>query len=146
IQVMFSPRVFHLLIKYMDSVDEAVSLRFNRKRPHQETHLTSLLCDLLDDETSGDEKLSYSREELRHDLRSNDEAVQMSIRVETHEYTSDLERWITQSDVGLVVNFRDFITPDYSHSTAWLLQAKRLEPHLHAKVMYSERSRFGGVD
>lgn len=143
---MISPRTIHLLIRHFDSIDAAVSKRMVRKRPWLETALTSFLCDLLDEEVQSEEKLDYPLETLNHDLAQGDGATHVSFLIETHEYGPDVERWITQSDLGLVINYRDYMLPEDSWSVAWLLQAKRLTPNPGDFRTYTESSRFGGMD
>jgi len=144
---MISPRAFRLLIQHLDCIDEAVSRRMHRKRPWLEPALTSLLCDLLDEETQHEEPLEYPLDQLNRDLAGGDEALSVKFCIETHEYPPALERWVTQSDIGLIINLRDYIDPRQSCSTAWLLQAKRASPmYSSGDKRYAEYSRFGSRD
>ncbi len=143
---MLSPTAFELLIKYFDGVDSAVARRLSRKRPWLETALTSLLCDLLDDETQEDEPLDYTLGALNTELRALDGLVEVHVRLETHEYPPAVERWVTQSDLGFVLEFNDLLLPDESWTASWLLQAKRLYPQSRNPLRYSESSSFDGVD
>jgi hypothetical protein len=143
---LLSPKTIHLIIKHLDCIDESLAKRMIRKRPHGETSLTSRLCDLLDEDTQAEEHLAYPLEQLNHDLSQTDELTSVSYEVETHEYTPDVEGWLTQSDLGFVLNYRDYLLPEESWSAAWLLQAKRLTPNLHHSPLYTEASRFSAVD
>ena len=109
---MINPKALHFIIKYFDAVDAAVSARTIRKRPWSETSLTSLLCDLLDEETRGYEQLAYTLADLNKDLQELDGLIQVSLNIETHEYPPSIERFVTQSDLGFIVDFRDYFLPD----------------------------------
>lgn len=143
---MLSPKTVHLIIKHFDCIDESVATRMIRKRPHAETALTSRLCDLLDEDTQADEHLAYSLEHLNRDLSQGDGLARLSCQVETHEYTPDIEGWVTQSDLGFIINYHDYLLPEESWSAAWLPQAKRLTPNLHSSSLYTEASKFSAVD
>ena len=69
---MLSPIAFDLIIKYFDAVDRAVAARLSRKRPWSEPALTSLLCDLLDEETQEGQNLSYTLRQLNDELNAFD--------------------------------------------------------------------------
>lgn len=57
-----------------------------------------------------------------------DEPISIRLKVETHQYPKHLERWVTQSDLGLVVNYQNQFAPEFSLRRSWLLQAKRVFP------------------
>jgi hypothetical protein len=143
---MISLPHFTALVRYLDCVDQAISRKFVRKRPYTEPHLTSLLCDLLDDSVPREEILDFSREDLENELRNTRDSVGVTFEIDTHEYTPELERWVTQADIGLVIRLLDFLTPSMSWSQAYLLQAKRLQPNLRSAPVFSENSRFGAND
>lgn len=143
---MISPKAIQLIIKHFDSIDEAVARRLTRRRPWGEPALTSLLCDLLDSKTQEEEKLRYSLVELNRDLMEMDGLLSISFTIDTHEYDSKMERWVTQADLGLIIKFEDEIIPSDSWTTAWLLQAKRLYPSKKNPIEYSEVSRFPAKD
>lgn len=143
---MISPKAIDLIIRHFDAVDEAVSRRVTRKRPWGEPALTSLLYDLLDDETQKEEKLRYSLVALNNDLATIDGLLRFSFSVDTHEYSSAWERWVTQADLGFVIRFEDRMLPEQSWSTGWLLQAKRLYPRRRAPAVFDEGCRFSAVD
>ena len=142
---MLSPIAFDLIIKHFDAIDRVVAARLSRKRPWSEPALTSLLCDLLDEETQEDQNLSYTLRQLNEELNSFD-GLEMNATLETHEYPPHIEGWVTQSDLGFVVSFNNLMLPDDSWTASWLLQAKRLYPTSKDPVQYDETSRFGGMD
>ena len=125
---MLSPRAIRLVLRLFDSIDQAVTTRLVRKRPWTEEALTGLLCDLLDAETQEDERLEYSLVTMHKDFVRFDEPISIRLKVETHQYPKHLERWVTQSDLGLVVNYQNQFAPEFSLRRSWLLQAKRVFP------------------
>ncbi len=140
---MISPKAANFIIRYFDAIDKAVSKRLVRKRPWFETALTSLLCDLLDGETQDEQNLEYSLEELNKDLNEIDGLLNISFAIDTHEYNQNVERYITQSDIGFILNFEDYLLPEESWSAAYLLQAKRLFPdQSEHPITYNENCRF----
>ena len=136
----------HLILRHFDCIDALVSSRLMRKRPWLEPALTQLLCDLLDGEGQSDHALEYTLESLNRDMADSGGMVDASYTIETHEYDPRVENLVTQSDIGLVLNYRDFYSPKDSWSRAWLLQAKRLEPDSRFPFLYSERSRVASMD
>jgi hypothetical protein len=143
---MISLRQIHLLIRYLDAIDQAVARKLNRTRPYLETHLTSVLVDLLDDAVPEEEVLVYPRHQFREEFSAGGEAVTARLKVDTHEYTPDQENHVTQSDIGLVIRFNDHIMEEETWTMAWLLQAKRLSPRLNKIPMFTEASAFAGID
>ncbi|BAZ29631.1 hypothetical protein NIES4074_20780 [Cylindrospermum sp. NIES-4074] len=141
---MISLKAAHLIIHYFDSIDKVVSKRLVRKRPWFETALTSLLCDLLDQEEQDEYKLEYSFAKLKEDLTALDPYLNASFTIETHEYSSKVENLVTQSDIGIIINFKAYCLPEESWSVAWLLQAKRLSPNRKISIpfRYNEKNRF----
>ena len=139
---MISPKAVDFIIKHFDAIDKVVSKRLNRKRPWSEPSLTSLLCDLMDHDTQDEEKIEYSIDTLNKDLEEFDGLLDVSFIIETHEYSPKVERWITQSDLGLIINFEDHLLPKDSWSISWLLQAKKVFPDKKNPVEYSESSKF----
>ncbi len=123
---VLSARSAPLLVKYLDSVDRVVSARVTRKRPWLEVALTSLLCDVLDDDTSGEYPLEYTLEDLRAAVREAEPLLDIGLTIETHEYSPAVERWVTQADLGIVIRYQDGFDTSRSYEAAWLLQAKRL--------------------
>lgn len=142
---MIPPRAASLLIDHLDSVDAAVGKRLVRKRPWNEVSLTSFLCDLLDETTQEEENLSFPLTRLNEELAGGEGVLDVNFEIETHEYGPEVERHVTQSDLGLVISYEDLITGDRA-STDWLLQAKRLAPFTGSPRQWSPQSRFGGRD
>ncbi|TAF07970.1 MAG: hypothetical protein EAZ77_08045 [Nostocales cyanobacterium] len=140
---MISRKAANFIIRHLDAIDKAVSKRLMRKRPWFETALTSLLCDLLDGETQDEQNLEYSLEKLNKDLNEIDGLLDISFAIDTHEYNQNVEHYITQSDIGFILNFEDHLLQEESWSAAYLLQAKRLSPFKpEHPIRYNEKSGF----
>ena len=139
---MISPKAFELIIRHLDAIDRVVSKRVARKRPWSELALTALLCDLIDDDTQEDIVVEYSASQLNQDLSHLDGLLTWTTEVETVQYPTAYERWVNQSDLGLVVTFKDELFPSNSWTRAFLLQAKRLYPTPPPATAFDEASRF----
>ena len=139
---MISPRAFELVICHLDAIDKAVSKRVARRRPWNELALTALLCDLLDDDSQEDIVVQYSVSQLNQDLSELDGLLTWTAEVETIQYPTEYERWVNQSDLGLVVTFRDELLPTNCWTKAFLLQAKRLYLTQPDANKFDEASRF----
>lgn len=140
---MLSPRAIRILLRHFDEIDRIVSAKLMRKRPWAEEALTSALCDLLDAETQAEEGLKYTLEMVHDDLGKSDEPIAISLRIDTHQYPKDIERWVTQADLGLIVTYEDQWLPEL-RTDAWLLQAKRLFPQPSGE--YGPSSSFSSFD
>jgi len=143
---MITPKAFRHIIEHFDEIDKIVSSRCARKRPWSEVSLTSLLCDLFDEETQEDEKLSYTFKNLQEDLNKEDSLFGIHLSLETIEFNPAYERYISQSDIGLNLIFENTIEPQYSWSRPYLLQAKRLFQKSLNPLSYSEASSFTSID
>lgn len=143
---MITPNAFRHIIHHFDEIDKIVSARTMRKRPWLEVALTSLLCDLLDEQTQDDEKLSYTIKQLQEDLMQEDSLFNIHLSLETIEFNSTYERYISQSDIGLNLIYENNIEPQYSWRRPYLLQAKRLSPKKVNPLLYTEGSSFISVD
>jgi hypothetical protein len=143
---MITPKAFRLIIKHFDEIDRIVSLRMVRKRPWLEVALTSLLCDLMDEQTQEDEKLNYPIIKLQEDLNKEDLLFGFHLSLETIEFNANYERYISQSDIGLNFIFENKIEPQYSWNRPYLLQAKRLSPKRINSLLYTESSSFTSFD
>lgn len=139
---MISPKAFELIVRHLDAIDRVVSERVVRKPPWAETSLTSLLCDLLDDDTQEDLVLHYSVSKLNHDLSQLDGLLAWTAEIETVQYPPAYERWVNQSDLGLVITYNDELLPSNCWTKAFLLQAKRLYPRRPSATSFDEASRF----
>jgi hypothetical protein len=140
---MISLRAIQLLLNYFDGIDKALSARMTRKRPWPEEALTAALCDLMDSETQEEEGIHYSLDNLLTDLSRTDEPLGIGIKIETHQYPKQLERYVTQSDIGMIVRYENQFDSGASSTSYWLLQAKRLFPDSKSfPVTYTLKSVF----
>lgn len=143
---MLSPRSLPLIVRHFDCIDRVVATRLLRKRPWSEPGLTSLLCDLLDAETQDEVNLPYPLARLHADLMTAEPFLTIDASIEAHEYGPDMERWVTQADIGLILTYNDHLVPEESWQVSWLLQAKRLYSDGHDLPVYTEASRFKATD
>lgn len=144
---MLSPRAIRLFLKYFDSIDEVLSRRLIRKRAWDEEALTFLLTELLDEDAQADHTLAYPHDALVNDLSLSDEPLSISVQLETHSYPKPMERYVTQSDVGLILSYEDQFNHDMSFRRGWLLQAKRLFPTRRKyEHGFTENSKFDSHD
>ena len=143
---MITPKAFGQITGHFDEIDKVVSARSIRKRPWPEVALTSLLCDLLDEETQEEENLNYTFKKLQEDLRTDDGLFGLHLSLETIEFNSTYERYVSQSDIGLNLVYENRIEPQNSWSRPFLLQAKRLSPKQLNPLRYCESSSFTSVD
>ncbi|MBQ0906348.1 hypothetical protein [Micromonospora sp. U21] len=133
------------LLRFLDGIDSSVARKLMRKVPWDESAITRELCDLLDEDYSEEYSLSYSLEQLRRDLGLAMPLVSVDFTIETHQYSAQVENWVTQSDIGMVLKYQDRFVPTESWTSSLLLQAKRLFPQARG-VHYSEASRFDSFD
>jgi len=143
---MISPKATHLLIKYFDSIDKLFSKYMNRKRPWDEEALTTVLCDLLEDEYQLEENISYSKKDLYNDFSKFDEPIAIYTRIETHKYTKYVENRITHADIGIIINYQNQFEKNESFKRCWLLQSKRLFHSKKSNFSYTTESRFESFD
>jgi hypothetical protein len=125
---MISLRAIQLLLKYFDGIDQALSARLSRKHPWPEEALTAVFCDLMDGETQEEEGVSYGLSSLYSDFAKADDPLSVNIRIDTHQYSKQIEHHVTQSDVGIVVRYENQFDSSASSTRYWLFQAKRLFP------------------
>lgn len=131
------------LLQYFDSIDRHCTAGLMNKRPHTETTITQNLCTLLDQEEQQQAALIYSFENLSKDLLEVAGGIQVQIR--THEYNSSVENRVTQSDLGLILNYVSYYEPSLCWTESWLFQAKSLKPSSNNPVEYLAKSRFDSV-
>ncbi len=143
---MITPNAFRLILKHFDEVDKVVSSKTVSKRPWLEVALTSLLCDMMDNDTQTDVKIDYTIKQLQEDLEKEDNLFGISLSIETIEYSPTYERYISQSDVGMKIIYDNKIEPKFSWIKPYLFQAKRLIPTSVNPLYYSETSRFSSVN
>lgn len=125
---MLPPQALRPLLRYFTAIDTALAERFNRTVPFDEPGLTSLLCDLMDDEHQRGYKLDRDADWVRRKLASAVPLTRVEISIETHQYPKTVENQVTQSDLGIVLQFRDDMNPERGWTRAHLLQAKRVFP------------------
>lgn len=128
------------LIKYLDAIDEHCTAGLLHKKPHIETTITQNLCSLLDQEEQQQATLKYSFESLHKDLSQVAGGLQVAIG--THEYNSAIENRVTQSDLGLIINYINYYNPNLCWTESWLFQAKSLKPSSSNPVNYTAESKF----
>lgn len=129
------------LLRYFDAVDDIVSQGLVTVKAHQEIGLTSDLCSLMDEREQGRYAIRHDLGWLRRQLTERIGDVDVEVDIDTIEYPQKLENLVTQSDLGLVVEFDDYTLPSRSWTAAALLQAKRLTAPIGTG--YSASSSFG---
>lgn len=139
---MFGPQHLTHVIAYFDGVDGALSQRMLRKHPPDEPALTNELCALLDAETQRIEgRPAYGADQLNSHLAAAGDGLDIEVTLDTYPHNSAMERHVSQSDFGLVLDYENRVLPEESWSTAYLVQAKRAfrDP---GSGKYDEKSRF----
>ncbi|QLE49884.1 hypothetical protein FD724_18515 [Nostoc sp. C057] len=114
--------------KYFKGIDSLLAKRFLFGFLPNEEHITSILCELLDERGSQLHQLPYSLLDLNNDLKKNGGLLHADVSISTTDYNKRQEHDLTQSDIGIVVEYRDNIEPNNSFSNGILLQAKKLFP------------------
>ena len=143
---MFGPQHVKHIIAYFDGIDHELSRRMIRKNPPDEPALTNELCALLDAETQNTEKLlDYSLEQLNADLAACGDGLDLEIKIDTYPHNSAMERYVSQSDFGLVLEVDNKILPQENWFAAFLVQAKRLFRNPNSGE-YDQKSSFQAVD
>jgi hypothetical protein len=130
------------ILQFFDAIDECCTEGLMNKRPHNETTITQILCSLLEQEEQKQFNLKYSFEDLRQALL--DSAVSLKVGIENHEYNSSLENRVTQSDLGLIINYINEYE-DEAWTESWLFQAKRLIPTHQNPLTYLAESEFESI-
>lgn len=123
---IIGPREAKLLFRYFVSVDRCLAGRFTLGYEPDEEHLTSLLTELLDQNGAKLHPLQYSLSQLNEDLKSVESLLQVELSLSANKYNRHQESRYTQSDLGVVLEYRDHIQHDFSFYKAALFQAKRL--------------------
>ena len=143
---MFGPQHLKHLIAYFDGVDQALSKRMLRKHPPDEPALTNELCALLDADTQNAENsLCYSLDQLNADLAKAGDDLDVEFTIDTYPHNTAMERHVSQSDFGLVLDYENRVLPTESWSTAYLIQAKRLFRKAGSNE-YDDGASFKAVD
>ena len=131
------------LLKFFDAIDRHCTAGLRNKRPHVETTITQNLCSLLDRKEQQQAALTYSFKDLRKDLL--DLPGGLKIEIGTHEYNSAVENRVTQSDLGLIINYINYYEPSRCWTESWLFQAKSLKPSKNNPVTYLAESKFDSI-
>lgn len=131
------------LLRYFDAIDRHCTAGLMYKKPHSETTITQNLCFLLDREEQQQAALNYSFADLQKHL--SELAGGLRIDISTHEYNSAIENKITQSDLGLIINYINYYEPDLSWTESWLFQAKSLKPSGINPITYTAESKFDSI-
>ena len=111
---VITPSDAGLLLKYFNGVASVLAKRFELGFHPDEEHLTSLLCELLDNQGAELHSLAYRVSDLNKDLKENGSLLHTAISLETTEYNKYQERNFTQADLGIILDYKDYI--DYSTS------------------------------
>lgn len=143
---MLSPYATSLILKHFNAVDEAVSEKLLRSRIRNEEEMTKSLIDALDEKYQRLEGVNYLVEDLRKDLNIAGESTLIELDIETHIYSKQFEAYVSQADLGLVIQYKNHYEPRLSKSWSWLLQAKRVFPVNDTPIEYSADSRFKSFD
>jgi hypothetical protein len=121
-----TPREAKLLVRYFDGVDDVVTARLTSGFSPHEDHLTSLLCEMLDDNLSALNSLPYPLPKLKEDLAADKRPLRASIQIEAKKYPAHIERRLTSSDLGIIIDYRDNFNTQNSFQKGALFQAKKL--------------------
>ena len=143
---MLSPLAHNLIIKHFDAIDRATMSKLLYKRPRDEEEITKSLIDALDHECQAQEGISYMVDQLNADLRAAGEPTFVQLEIETHSYSKKWEHYVSQSDLGLIIEYKNYYERTNSRSWAWLLQAKKLFPLKGTVRDYGARSKFESYD
>lgn len=143
---VLTPQDAELLLKYFTGVDATVAKRFQLGFQPDEEHLTSLLCELLDDRGAALHAMEYTVEDLNKDFAEIGSLLDASISLETREYNKHQERNFTQADLGIILEYRDHINLSLSFRKGLLLQAKKLFPENGEHYGLAGRYRSFAVD
>jgi hypothetical protein len=143
---MIGPQHLPFLITYFDGIDAALSGRLLRAVPPDEPALTNELCALMDADTQRREKLlEFNIDRLNAALATCGDDMQFELRIDTHPHNPRMEAFVSQSDLGLVIEYHNHILPSENWFRAYLLQAKRLY-RTDRSGEYDDRASFRSVD
>jgi hypothetical protein len=121
-----TPREAKLLVRYFDGADDVVTARLASGFSPHEDHLTSLLCEMLDDNLSALNALPYPLPKLKEDLAADKRAVRAALQIEAKKYPPHIERRLTSSDLGIIIDYRDNFDSKNSFQKGAMFQAKKL--------------------
>lgn len=141
---VLSPKDADLFLRYFAGVASVLARRFALGFLPDEEHLTSLLCELFDDRGAALHGLGYPVADLNRDLRNLGSLLQADVSLETTPYTKHEERYFTQSDFGITLNYTDHVDPANSFKKGLLVQAKKLFPS--SGTAYDLSSKYSSFD
>jgi hypothetical protein len=121
-----TPRDAKLIVRYLDGVDDVISARLASGFNPHEDHLTSLLCEMLDDNLTSLSALAFPLSKLREELAFDPKVLKVSLSIEVKKYPPHIERRLTSSDIGVIVSYRDNVASNRSFEKGALFQAKKL--------------------
>lgn len=143
--IPIKPNEARALFKFFESVDLVISKRllagFN---PHEE-HLNSLFCEMMDENMTSEHNLSYTLQSLKKELTESESLFSIDLRIETKKYPAHIEKRITGSDFGIILNIND----NYRFATyrkAIVIQAKRLHAKNKDPKIFSVRDTYKSFD
>lgn len=135
-----------LLIKHLEDIDKIFSKGLEGSKPKGEEALTSDLCRLLDNRESEQFKLRYKRPDLVEDIQKlYGNQCKLNFRLETNEYSKFYEAHITQSDLGIVLNYNNYDIGE-SWTESFLFQAKAVKPSEFSPLEYNLNSKFSATN
>ena len=133
------------LLRHFDAIDRVATAGLTNISPDTEPTITQNLCKVLDMHEQHQTVLDYPLSSLLRDLASTNGITNAKLEFKTYYYNSAVENRVTQSDIGLIINYRDFIVREASWSESWLLQAKSLKPISKSPPVYTEHSAFDAL-
>jgi hypothetical protein len=143
---MIGPQHLPFLITYFDGIDAALPGRLLRAVPPDEPALTNELCALMDADTKRREKLlEFNIDRLNAALATCGDDMHFDLRIDTHPHNSRVEAHVSQSDLGLVIEYQNHALPAENWFRAYLLKAKRLH-RSDRSGDYDDRASFRSVD
>ncbi len=140
-----TPRDAKLIVKYLDGIDDIVSARLVRGFNPHEDHLTSLLCEMFDENLTSLSALPFPLSKLKDELAMDSKGLKVSLSIEVKKYPPHIERRLTSSDLGIIVSYRDNVIPNRSFEKGALFQAKKLY-RAHQDKSFTLRDTFEEFD
>lgn len=143
---MLSTPAAILLIKHLEDIDKIFSKGLETSKPKGEEALTSDLCSLLDNDESEQFKLRYKRPDLVEDIQKlYGNQCKLNFCLETNEYNKSYEARISQSDLGIVLNYNNYYLGE-SWTESFLFQAKAVKHSEFSPLKYNLKSEFSATN
>jgi hypothetical protein len=102
---------------------------------------------MMDDNLSALNSLPYSLPKLKEDLAADKRTLRVALQIEAKKYPPHIERRLTSSDLGVIVDYRDNFNSANSFQKAALFQAKKLYGgNKHHNGRYSVNDCFDELD